>query len=65
MKSHIILALGVLVLAAGTLFTLQGAGIVQWPRESFMLGQRDWIERGIVVVLIGLGLILTARRIRK
>jgi hypothetical protein len=27
-----------------------------------MINQHDWTERGIVVVLIGLGLILTAWR---
>ncbi len=65
MKSNIILIIGIAVLAFGTLFILQGAGLVAWPRESFMIGQRDWIEKGIVVVLIGLALILTARRIRR
>ena len=65
MKSNIILILGVLVLAGGTLFALQGADIVQWPRESFMLDNRDWVERGIVVALIGLALMLTAWRIRR
>jgi hypothetical protein len=30
-----------------------------------MIGHRDWIERGIVVVLIGLAMIVTAWRIRK
>ena len=65
MKSNIILALGVIVLAFGLLFTLQGAGVVHWPPESFMINQPDWTERGIVVVLIGIALILTARRIRK
>ena len=64
MKPKVILILGVIVLAAGVLFTLQGAGLVMWPRESFMLGNRDWIERGLVVVLIGVALMLTAWRIR-
>ena len=65
MKATLILVLGILVLGFGTLFTLQGAGVVHWPRESFMLDQRDWIERGLVVALAGLALILTAWRIRK
>jgi hypothetical protein len=65
MKPAIILLVGTVVLAFGLLFTLQGAGIVHWPRESFMLDQRDWVERGIVVMLIGLALMLTAWRIRK
>jgi hypothetical protein len=65
MKAATILMLGILVLAAGVLFTLQGSGVVHWPRESFMLDNRDWVERGIVVALIGLALILTAWRIRQ
>ena len=65
MKSNIILLIGVIVTAAGLLFSLQGAGVVAWPHESMMINNRDWIERGIVVVLIGIALILTARRIRQ
>ncbi len=65
MKSLIVLILGLIVLAAGLLFTLQGAGVVHWPADSFMLDKTDWIERGIVVMLIGLALVLTARRIRQ
>jgi hypothetical protein len=65
MKASLILLAGIVVLGFGTLFTLQGAGIVQWPPQSMMINQRDWIERGVVVVLIGLALILTAWRIRK
>ncbi len=65
MKATLILLLGIVVLGFGTLFTLQGAGVVHWPPQSFMLDQRDWIERGLVVALAGLALILTAWRIRK
>ena len=63
MKVAVTFMLGAMVLAFGTLFTLQGAGVVRWPPESFMINQHDWTERGIVVALIGLGLILTAWRI--
>jgi hypothetical protein len=65
MKPGLIFLAGVIVLAFGALFTLQGAGVVHWPPESFMINQREWTERGIVVALIGLALILTAWRIRK
>jgi hypothetical protein len=65
MKPAAILAAGVIVLAFGILFMLQGAGVVAWPRESFMINDRIWIERGLVVVLIGVGLMLTAWRIRR
>jgi hypothetical protein len=65
MKPALVLLAGIAIFAFGALFTLQGAGVVHWPRESFMIDQRDWVERGIVVALIGLALMLTAWRIRK
>jgi hypothetical protein len=65
MKAAAIFLAGLVVLAFGTLFTLQGAGVVHWPPESFMINQREWTERGLVVALIGLALILTAWRINR
>jgi hypothetical protein len=65
MKSAIIFIVGVFVLAEGILFALQGSGLVQWPRQSFMINDHDWIERGIVVALVGAALIFTAWRIQK
>ena len=65
MKAALTLLIGLVILAFGTLFVLQGAGVVHWPPESFMINQRDWIERGVVVALAGLALILTAWRIRR
>ncbi len=64
MKSKLLSIAGVVVFAFGLLFALQGGGVVRWPAESSMLGQRDWIERGIFFALIGLGMIAAARRIR-
>ena len=60
-----LLIVGVLLVASGLLFMLQGAGIVHWPRESFMLDQRPWIGRGIFLILMGLALVFTARRRRR
>jgi len=65
MKSTIIFIIGVFVLVEGILFTLQGSGLVTWPSSSFMINNHDWIERGIVVAVIGAALILTAWRIQK
>jgi hypothetical protein len=65
MKPALILLLGIAILGFGGLFTLQGAGVVHWPPESFMINQRDWIERGIAVMLVGVALMLTAWRIQK
>ena len=65
MKSAIILVLGLLVTAVGLLFLLQGANVVRWPAESFMIGHHEWIEYGVVIMMLGGALILTARRIRR
>ncbi len=65
MKARLVFLIGFGVLVAGLLFTLQGAGLVAWPRESFMVDNHDWIGRGLVIALIGAGLILTAWRLQK
>jgi hypothetical protein len=65
MKATVIFVAGVLVTAAGVLFTLQGANIIRWPAESFMVGTVDWIEYGIVITMIGIGLMVAARRVRR
>ena len=65
MKATIIFLLGLLLTAGGALFALQGAGIVRWPAQSTMVGTRDWIEYGIVIAMLGLGLMLAGRRIKQ
>jgi hypothetical protein len=64
-KPAIVFVLGLLVTAAGVLFALQGARIVRWPAQSFMVGVNDWIEYGIVIAMIGVGLMVAARRIKQ
>lgn len=56
---------GVLLTLTGLLWIGQGLGYVQWPQSSFMLDQRAWADRGAVVAVLGLALILVARRIRR
>jgi hypothetical protein len=58
----VLLILGLLALAAGTLFTLQGLDIVHWPPDSFMLGKRAWVTNGSIIAVIGAILILLSRR---
>jgi hypothetical protein len=65
MKATAVFVAGVAVTAFGALFALQGAGIVRWPAESFMVGTVDWIEYGIVIAMIGIGLIAAAARMRR
>ena len=65
MKANVIFVLGLIIFVAGGFFALQGAGIIRWPAESFMVGTRHWIEYGIAIAMIGGGLMLAARRIKQ
>ena len=60
MKS-LLLLIGVLAVAAGTLFVGQGLGYVRWPAESFMIDQTIWVYYGGAIALAGLALIMVAR----
>ncbi|MEC3950297.1 hypothetical protein [Sphingobium sp. HWE2-09] len=55
---------GVLLLLMGLLWVGQGAGLIHWPESSFMLDQRPWIWRGALLAVVGIALILVARRKR-
>lgn len=56
---------GVLLALVGLLWIGQGLGYVNWPESSFMIAQRTWADRGAAVAVIGLALVLVARRIRR
>jgi hypothetical protein len=58
----VLLILGLLAIAAGTLFTLQGLDIVHWPPDSFMLGKRAWVTNGLIIAASGIALIVLSRR---
>ena len=45
--------LGVALVLAGGLWTLQGLGLVMWPAESFMLADRSWALYGSLTVVVG------------
>ena len=45
--------LGVALVLAGGLWTLQGLGLVMWPAESFMLADRSWALYGSLTVVAG------------
>ncbi len=52
---------GVVMVLCGVLFTLQGIGKVQ---GSFMSNTTTWTVLGPIIALIGLGLVIAARRRR-
>ena len=46
----------------GLFWAAQGADLIRWPAESFMVNARQWIYYGGGTAMIGLVLILLARR---
>ena len=59
-----LLILGILAVLLGLLWTGQGLGLVNWPASSFMIDQRPWVTRGVVLALVGIALIAASRRRR-
>jgi hypothetical protein len=53
---------GVVVLLAGLFFMGQGSGYITWPAESFMVSATRWVYYGGGIAIVGLVLILFARR---
>jgi len=53
------LVLGIMALLTGSVWILQGVGILP---GSFMSGQRMWLLIGLVVALIGLALVYNGLR---
>jgi uncharacterized membrane protein YczE len=41
--------IGIVLLAFGVLFLLQGMNVIRWPADSFMLGRQTWITRGAII----------------
>ena len=60
----LMVVVGLLAIAFGLLFTLQGLGIVHWPRSSFMLDDRSWAVRGALLVVGGALMAWFGRRLR-
>ncbi len=56
--------LGYLLVVSGLFWALQGAGIIMWPAESFMLAQGQWITYGLATALVGVALVALSRRRR-
>ncbi len=56
------LIVGVFALLMGILWLGQGTGVVHWPASSFMLDQRPWAIRGALLAVVGVALIIFARR---
>jgi hypothetical protein len=53
---------GLLAVLSGLLWIGQGAGLVAWPRSSFMISQIQWACYGAALALVGLILIWRGKR---
>lgn len=56
--------LGAFLVFSGLFWALQGAGIIMWPAESFMLAERRWVLYGLLTAAVGALLIWLPRRRR-
>jgi hypothetical protein len=54
--------IGVLLLLMGLVFIGQGSGYFPYPASSFMISESRWIYYGGAIAVIGLILIVIARR---
>jgi len=54
--------IGVAAFAAGLLFAGQGEGFIRWPASSFMISRIEWVYYGVGIAVVGLLLIVIARR---
>lgn len=57
-----LLILGIAAVLMGLLWIGQGTGVIMWPASSFMLDQRPWATRGVILAVFGIVLIILARR---
>lgn len=61
MKSAL-LVLGIAAIVVGLLWIGQGTGLVRWPASSFMIDERPWATRGMILAIVGIILIAVSRR---
>ena len=62
MLKSLLVGVGLLIMVAGIVFTLQGVGDIG---GSFMSGTTTWAVAGPVIALVGLALIALALRRRR
>jgi hypothetical protein len=58
----VLMIVGVACLLMGLLWMAQGSGIFPYPRASFMIDQRPWITRGLILAIAGAAIIFLSRR---
>jgi uncharacterized protein YjeT (DUF2065 family) len=58
-------AAGMFLVALGFVWAAQGFGLLRWPADSFMLGERQWALRGGAMVLAGAVILWLVARQRR
>ena len=53
--------IGGTLIALGTMWALQGLGLLSWPAESFMLARREWALYGVITAAIGMLILWRSR----
>ncbi len=59
----LLMVVGAVMFVMGIFFSLQGAGYIMWPADSFMLANHGWVTKGLIIALAGAAVHLFARRI--
>jgi len=54
--------IGIILLIAGVVFMGQGSGYFPYPASSFMISQSRWIYYGAGIAVVGLIVLIVARR---
>ena len=57
-----LLVVGFIAVLVGRLWIGQGTGYVRWPASSFMIDARVWAWYGVALAVVGVALIIHARR---
>ena len=58
----LLMVVGVIVLLMGLVFMGQGSGYFPYPAESFMISQTRWVYYGAAIAVVGLFIVVFARR---
>ena len=53
--------IGGLLVAFGTIWVLQGLGLLDWPKGSVMLARREWALYGVLTAALGVGAMWLSR----
>lgn len=56
---------GIVAIVLGALFMAQGGGVLPWPAQSFMVGSVHWVFYGGILVVVGIGLYMVSRAMRR